>query len=83
MDKTQKTLNVSLDQTAAIQCEKCENKIFVEGMLIRKASRFLTGTATDALVPIPVFACSKCGHVNNDFLPPELQTQDAKKPDDI
>ena len=23
----------------------------------------------DALIPIPVFACGKCGHVNKEFLP--------------
>jgi len=37
--------------------------------MLRKASKFLTGTAQDALIPIPVFACGKCGHVNKDFLP--------------
>ena len=31
----------------------------------------MTGTAQDALLPIPVFACSKCGHVNEEFLPKE------------
>ena len=58
-------------------CEKCENEVFVEGVMLRKASKFLTGTTQDAVVPIPVFTCSKCGHVNNDFLPKELQ-QDSE-----
>jgi hypothetical protein len=41
--------------------------------MLRKASKFLTGTAQDAIIPLPVFSCSKCGHVNNDFLPEQLQ----------
>jgi len=43
--------------------------------MLRKASRFITGTAQDALIPIPVFACSKCGHVNEEFLPSQLKQQ--------
>ena len=66
-------LNVSLDKTVPIVCEKCENEIFIEGMLLRKASRFITGTAQDGIIPIPVFTCSKCGHVNEEFLPMQLR----------
>ncbi len=69
----QQQLNIPLDQTTAIVCEKCSNNIFIEGLLLRKASRLLTGTAQDALVPVPVFSCSKCGHVNNDMLPLQLK----------
>jgi hypothetical protein len=37
--------------------------------MLRKASKFLTGTAQDALIPIPVFYCSKCQHINSDMMP--------------
>lgn len=62
-------LNVDLKNTTSISCEKCKGEVFIEGVMLRKASRFVTGTTQDALIPIPVFACSACGHVNNDFLP--------------
>ena len=68
-------LNVSLDKTTPMTCDECQNQVFQEGVMLRKASKFLTGTAQDAVVPIPVFACSKCGHVNNEFLPKELQSE--------
>jgi uncharacterized Zn finger protein len=66
-------LNISLDKTTALKCDECQGEVFVEGVLLRKASRFLTGTAQDSLVPIPVFSCSKCGHVNEEFLPQMLR----------
>jgi uncharacterized Zn finger protein len=70
-------LNISLDKTTSIACDKCGNTVFIEGVLVRKASRFITGTAQDAMIPIPVFTCSKCGHVNEEFLPIQLrQTSD-------
>lgn len=69
-------LNVSLDKTVAILCEKCENQTFTESVILRKVSRFLTGQPQDGLVPIPVFSCCSCGHVNEEFLPAELKTED-------
>lgn len=67
-------LNISLDKTEEVVCEKCNGNVFTEGMLLRKASRFITGTSQDALIPLPVFACAKCGHVNQQFIPNQLRT---------
>jgi predicted nucleic acid-binding Zn ribbon protein len=70
MSKQQEiNMNVALKDTTAITCEECQSEVFKEGVLLRKISRFVTGTAQDALMPIPVFACIKCGHVNAEFMP--------------
>lgn len=66
-------LNVSLDKTVPIVCEKCENQTFSEAVILRKVSRFLTGQSVDGLVPIPIFCCTSCGHVNDEFMPAELR----------
>jgi hypothetical protein len=68
-------LNISLDQTQALKCEKCDNPTFNQSFLLRKASRLLTGSPQDALIPIQVFACTKCGHVNDEFMPIQLKNQ--------
>ena len=68
-------LNVTLDKTTSIVCDECGGQVFTEGLIIRKASKFLTGTSQDSIIPIPTFSCAKCGHVNQEFLPKELQTQ--------
>jgi hypothetical protein len=69
----QQNLNISLDKTTEVKCNNCEHNVFTEGTLLRKASRFLTGTTQDALIPIPLFYCVKCGMVNKEFLPVQLQ----------
>ena len=74
----QQQMNISLDKTTGISCDKCKGEVFQEGVMLRKASRFLTGTAQDALVPIQVFVCAKCGNVNNEFLPLQLRTDEAE-----
>ena len=69
----QMNVNISLDKTTELKCDRCDNPAFIEGVLLRKSSRFLTGTSQDAIIPIPVFVCSKCGHVNEEFLPKQLK----------
>ena len=73
MSKEQLQLNISLDKTAEIVCEECGHNVFQEGLMLRKASRFLAGTEKDALIPLPVFSCAKCSHVNEEFLPEPLK----------
>lgn len=66
-------LQVSLDQTTAMACDKCGAEAFVEALHLRKVSALLTGTGQPGVYPIPVFACAVCGHVNEEFLPKEVK----------
>jgi hypothetical protein len=71
-------LNISLDKTTPLICDSCGGSVFQEGTVLRKASKFLTGTTQDGILPIPTFYCVKCGHVNEEFLPAELRTPKAE-----
>lgn len=64
-------LNISLDKTTPIVCDECGCESFIQVTFLRKVSKFIAGTDQDALIPIPSFACSKCGHVNDEFQPKE------------
>lgn len=72
-EQQQVNINVQLDKTLPVICEECGNQTFQEGLMLRKISKFLTATAKDSLLPIPTFVCMKCGHVNAEFIPPQLQ----------
>jgi len=75
METPKTNLNITLDKTIPMSCEACESSVFHEVVMIRKASKFLIGAAQDALIPIPVFACAKCNHVNSDLLPPDVRKE--------
>jgi hypothetical protein len=62
-------LNINLSDAPYIECESCAGSVFEEKMMIKKVSKFMTGEAQDSIVPIPVIACAKCGHVNELFRP--------------
>lgn len=67
---------INLNQTTAIKCEKCGCETFMEAVMLRKVSPILTGTGQPGIIPIPTFVCTKCGGVNQEMLPKELQNQE-------
>lgn len=67
-------INISLDKTTEITCKHCNNNIFTEGILLRKISKFLIGSAQDGLIPINVMICMKCSSILEETLPPQLRT---------
>ncbi len=62
---------VKFEQTSGVICEKCKEAVFSEALILRKVSRFLVATTSnkDTLIPVPVFYCVNCKHVNKEFLP--------------
>jgi uncharacterized Zn finger protein len=65
----QPQLNVNLADAPYLECAECGGKVFEEKMMIKKVSKFLTGSDQDSIVPIPVVVCSSCGAVHEMFKP--------------
>lgn len=72
-------LNLAINETLPVECEKCGHTFFEEALHIRKISGLLTGTGQTSYMPIPVFSCKACGHVNTEFLPRELKDLNKEK----
>ena len=58
---------IDMSKTTPIQCEKCNNSTFKQTLLLRKLSALVSPNGQETLVPVQVFACEKCGHVNSEF----------------
>jgi hypothetical protein len=67
----QVNIPVGLDNTDEIKCDECGSTTFHPAFLLRKVSAFLSPSGKDTIVPIQVFACDACSHVNEEFLPIE------------
>jgi len=72
----QPNVNVDISQTTPVLCEECNGTYFEQAMVLRRVSAILTGQGKPGFMPIPVFRCADCGHVNKDFLPKEVQSLD-------
>ena len=63
-------MKVLLKDTVDVVCEKCGHKLFTQLMMFKKLSAVMSPTGEESLIPVQVFACNACGHVNEQFLPP-------------
>lgn len=62
---------VGLEQTDEIVCEECNSSAFHPAFLLRKVSALISPSGKETVIPIQVFACDSCGHINEEFLPIE------------
>ena len=82
-NQQQINLAAALKSSTSVRCqsEGCGSMLFEPVMIIRKISRFVTGSSQDDFLPMQVFVCKYCGELNEDMLPPalvELLEQDAQ-----
>ena len=74
MNNKQQQLNINIDikNTQPVMSED-GNQVFAEGVILRKVSRFVTGTQEDGIIPVPCFYDVKTGKVLVDLLPKDLK----------
>tara|TARA_R110000765_G_scaffold255848_1_gene356451 strand:+ start:99 stop:335 length:237 start_codon:yes stop_codon:yes gene_type:complete len=58
---------IDFSKTTQIKCEACEGSTFKQTLLLRKLSALVSSSGQETIVPMQVFACEKCGHVNKEF----------------
>ena len=58
---------IDFSKTKEIQCESCGCKTFKQTLLLRKMSSLVSPNGQETIIPMQVFACEKCGHVNKEF----------------
>src|SRR5512143_3681839 len=61
-------LNLNPRELEDVTCDKCQNYTFQSVVLMKRVSALQTPTGREAFVPMEVFACAACGHVNDRFI---------------
>ena len=74
MNPQQPKVNIDIKNTRPIQSSE-GNSVFSEGVILRKVSRFVTGTSEDGVIPVPCFYDVKTGKVLVELLPKELREE--------
>jgi len=62
-------LKISASDLKDICCEECGGKIFRSVQMFKRLSAIISPTGKEQIVPLPVFRCDDCGHINSEFLP--------------
>ena len=64
--------NLDLSHAKDMKCEECKCMTFKQSMMLKKMSSLVSPTGKETIIPISVFACDKCGHVNEEFTKLEI-----------
>ena len=65
--KGQMEEQIDFSETTEIKCEACGGQTFKQTLLMRKMSALVSPDGQETIIPMAVFACEKCGHVNKEF----------------
>lgn len=76
-NQNQPKVNIDIKATTPIVSED-GNHVFTEGFLLRKVSKFLSGTPEDGIIPVSCFVDAKTGKVLIELLPAELREEYTK-----
>ena len=65
--KGQMEEQIDFSKTSQIVCEKCGGETFKQTLLVRRMSALASPNGQEMIIPMAVFACESCGHVNKEF----------------
>lgn len=74
MTQDQPQLNIDLKNTQSVK-NFDGGVLFQQGVILRKVSKFVTGTNEDAMMPIPVFFDPTSKKILTDSVPKELREE--------
>ena len=52
-----------------------KKSLLSQWMMLKKLSPLISPSGQEAIVPVGVFACDACGHVNKEFQEMEIKSQ--------
>jgi uncharacterized Zn finger protein len=61
--------------TLAVKCDECEGEKFRHALFIRKLSSLVSPDGKEHIIPVDVFECTACGHVNDSLNPLKFITK--------
>ena len=59
----QQKVQVDLQDAETMTCLECNNKIFIQGYVIKKISAIMSPTGEEVIAPVQVFNCGNCGEM--------------------
>ena len=66
--------NVDLSNAKTLECEECKGVGFKQTLMLKKLSALLSPTGQEAIIPVGVFACEACGHINKEFAEADIKS---------
>ena len=65
--------NIDLTHAKDIECDECGSKGFKQTLMLKKLSALVSPNGQESMIPVAVFACEKCSHINKEFEEAEIK----------
>ncbi len=65
----QQQMRVNLEDLTDLVCDECGDQYFRQVMMIKRLSPIVSPSGKEQFIPMPIFRCDACGHVNDVFIP--------------
>ena len=69
MNNDSAQVSIKPEDLKDVLCDKCENQTFIQVSMFKKISAILSPNGQESMIPIQVYKCDECGHINEAFLP--------------
>ena len=71
-----KQTQINIKDTETIVCDKCGNGLFIQSFFLKKISALVSPTGQESIVPVQVYSCGNCGHINRKLNPTSEQSEE-------
>ena len=65
-------VNINPSDLEDVVCDKCGSQCFEPTYLFKKLSAVLSPTGNENIIPLQIYRCADCGHINDMFLPKQM-----------
>ena len=62
-------INIKPEDMKDVVCDNCGCQTFVPVFLFKEISAVVSPSGKKTLVPMQIFKCDECGHINDSFMP--------------
>jgi uncharacterized Zn finger protein len=69
-------MSIRPEDMTDVCCDKCGNQTFVPVFLFKEVSAVIAPSGKKSLVPMQIFKCDECGHINDAFIPKPKKADD-------
>jgi len=66
-------VNINPNDLEDVVCDKCQSQMFEPIFLFKKLSAVLSPTGTENIIPMQIYRCADCKHINDMFLPKQAE----------
>ena len=63
----QPKMNIDINKAEDFKCENCGNLYFNSVFRLKRISPLVSPTGKEAMIPVQVMSCAKCGTILNDL----------------